>query len=90
MLNLNKLTPIRGIMWESIHSMMRLERKDNFFIAQEIAYFLDERNDLDDEERAYLAKVACTMIEEQRKECNSDGIKTGAEYMKEKRNANHS
>lgn len=90
MLNLNKLTPIRGVMWESIHSMMRLERKDDTFISGEIAYFISNREDLDDEERAYLAKVARTMIDEQRKECNADGVKTSSEYMKDRRNENRS
>lgn len=90
MLNPNKLTPIRGVMWESIHSMMRLERKDDTYISGEIAFYISNRADLDDKERAYLAKVARTMIEEQRKECNEDGVKTSSEYMKEKRNENRS
>lgn len=87
MLNLNKLVPIRGVMWESIHQMMRLERKDDTYISGEIAYYISTREDLDDEDRAHLARVARTMIEEQRKECTADGVLTSAEYMREKRSA---
>lgn len=87
MLNLNKLVHIRGVMWESIHQMMRLERKDDTYISGEIAYYISTREDLDDEDRAHLARVALTMIEEQRKECTADGVLTSAEYMREKRSA---
>lgn len=75
MINASKMICIRGILWESIHDEMVVRSGTDAFIRNMMKEYIDNRSDLDDEERKYLYRVSCSMIKEQRaKKINHDEV----------------
>ena len=76
MINVSKMISIRGILWESIHNEMVVRSGTDSFIRNMMKEYINNRTDLDEEERKYLYRVSCSMIKEQRAEkINHDEVK---------------